>query len=188
MFTHKGTVTLTTPRLFLRRFRPDDAQAMYDNWATDENVTRYLSWNVHESAAATSELLAKWIAEYDNAETYHWVIEIDGVIVGTVNLHAISNVHARCELGYCIGSKWWNKGIMSEAVAEVLRFAFEEINAHKVCALHDTENIGSGKVMQKNGMKQEGLLREHMVRKDGTRGDTAYYAILKRAWPPAKRP
>ena len=182
MLTHTGTVTLTTPRLILRRFRLDDAQAIYDNWGTDENVTKYLTGSVHESVSATGERLTKWIADYDHPETYHWAIEIDGVIVGKITLHMIDNWSERCELGYCIGSKWWNRGIMTEAVAGVLRFAFEELNAHKICAQYDTENIGSGKVMLKNGMKPEGVLREHCVRKDGTRGDMACYAILKGAW------
>ena len=182
MLTHKGTVPLTTPRLVLRRLTVDDAQAMYDNWATDENTTKYLIWDVHESIEATRELLTKWVPEYDKAEYYHWVIQYDGTIVGTINFHAIANKEEHIELGYCIGSKWWNKGIVTEAVSALLQFAFEELNANKVCALHDTENISSGRVMQKNGMKQEGLLREHKLRRDGTRGDLACYAILKREW------
>ena len=182
MLTHKGTVTLTTPRLILRRFTADDAQPMYDNWATDERVPKYLSWEVHASVEFTKTLLAGWIAEYDNPETYHWVIEFEGTPVGTINLHSISTRDERCEFGYSLGSKWWNKGIMTEAAGAVIRFAFEELNANKVYALHDVENIGSGRVMQKNSMTQDGLLREHNVQKDGTRGDVAYYSILKREW------
>ena len=71
---------------------------------------------------------------------------------------------------------------MTEAVGAVIRFVFSELNANKICAMHDTANIGSGKVMVNNGMKQEGLLREHKIRKDGTRGDMACYAILKSEW------
>ena len=186
MLTHKGTLTLTTSRLILRRLTADDAQNMYDNWATDEKVAKYLSWDIHESAEATKELLTKWVAEYEKPEYYHWVIEFNGTIIGTTNFHAVSNKDEHCEIGYCIGSKWWNKGIVTEAVAEIIRFAFEELNANKVCALHDTDNIASGKVMQKNGMKQEGLLREHKMRKDGTRGDLACYSILEDEWRASK--
>ena len=182
MLTHKGTITLTTPRLVLRRLTVDDAQAMYDNWATDEKVPKYLSWNVHESVEFTRELLTKWVSEYDNPKYYRWVIEFADTIIGTINLHDIQDNAECCELGYCIGSKWWNMGIVTEAAGAVVRFTFDELGANRVCALHDTENVGSGKVMQKNGMKQEGLLREHKMRKDGTRGDLAYYAILKKDW------
>lgn len=179
MLTHKGTVELTTPRLLLRRLTIDDAQAMYENWASDEKAPKFMSWEPHKSIEETKEILATWIAEYEKTEYYHWAIEVGGTIVGTVGLHAVSDKHERGELGYCIGSKWWNQGIVTEAVGAVIRFMFTECNANKICALHDIENPGSGRVMQKNGMRQEGLLREHHVRKDGSRGDLAYYAILK---------
>ena len=182
MLTHKGTVTLTTPRLVLRRLTVDDAQAMYDNWATDERVTKFLSWDLHESVDATRALLTTWAAEYDKPEYYHWVIGFEDTIVGTINFHALDDRGEKCELGYCIGSKWWNKGIVTEAAAEVIRFAFEELGMNKISALYDTENPGSGRVMEKNGMTREGLLREHSMRKDGTRGDMAWYSILKREW------
>ena len=184
MLTHKGTVTLTTPRLILRRFTEDDAEAMFSNWATDEKVTKYLSWSVHESVDATRELLAKWVADYENPETYHWVIEYGGTIIGSMNLHAIGNKAERCELGYCIGSRWWGLGLVTEAAGEVIRFAFEEAGFYRIAALHDTENIGSGRVMLKNGMKQEGVFREYSMRKDGTRGDIACWAVLRKEWQP----
>ena len=182
MLTHRGTVTLKTPRLVLRRLTVDDAQNMYNNWATDEKVTKYLAWEPYTDIEKLREFIAKCVSEYDNPKCYHWVIECSGAIVGTINLHDIQDKPERCELGYCIGSKWWNQGIVTEAVGAVIRFSFEELNANKVCALHDTENIGSGRVMQKNGMKWEGVLREHKLRKDGTRGDLACYAILKSEW------
>jgi len=107
---------------------------MFANWATDEKVTKYLAWDIHESVEETTEILKKWVADYDNQETYHWVIAYDGTIIGTINLHNISSAHERCELGYCIGSIWWNRGIVTEAVGAVVRFAFDKLNAHKVHA------------------------------------------------------
>jgi len=181
MLNHKGTVRLITPRLVLRRFTVDDAQEMYDNWAADENVTKYLAWNVHESAEKTKEILTQWVDEYDSPEYYHWGIEYipDGnILIGGINLHAVSNKSWRAELGYNIGSKWWNKGIMSEAARAVLDFAFNEICFNKICALHDTENIGSGRVMQKIGMVREGHFIRHSRRKDGSWGDADHYSIL----------
>ena len=182
MLLHKGTITLTTPRLILRRFNLDDAPAMYDNWATDENVTKFLSWNIHESVEETKGLITKWIAEYDNPECYHWAIKYENNIIGAINLHAVSNKSWRAELGYGMGSRWWNKGIITEAVRAVLGFAFNEIGFNKICALYDTENVSSGKVMQKVGMVREGHFYKHTRRKDGTWGDTDFYSILKDNW------
>ena len=180
--THKGTVTLTTERLILRRFTEGDAQAMYDNWAADEKVPKFLAWNLHESVEFTRELLTQWVADYGNPECYHWVIGYEGTVIGSINLHAISNKSLRAELGYCVGSKWWNMGIMTEAARAVLSFAFSEVGMNKVCALHDTENVGSGRVMQKLGMIREGHFHKHSLRKDGAWGNTDFYGILKENW------
>ncbi|GEM_PF-6663323 len=62
MITNKGTQTIQTERLKLRRFTVDDAQAMFDNWANDPRVTRYLTWSPHESPEATKQLLERWCA------------------------------------------------------------------------------------------------------------------------------
>ena len=64
MLTHKGTVTLETPRLILRRAEPADAPAMFRNWATDPEVTKYLTWPPHGNIAITRSLLERWSAEY----------------------------------------------------------------------------------------------------------------------------
>ena len=185
MLTHKGTVTLTTDRLVLRRFEIDDAQAMYDNWTTDEKVTKFMTWDIHESVEKTRELLTQWVSQYENLEYYKWVIEYipeNNIIIGDINLHAVSNQSWRADLGYNIGSKWWNKGIMTEAAYAVVEYAFNEIGMNKICAAHDTENIGSGRVMQKIGMVLEGHFYKDSRRKDGSWRDTDWYGILKENW------
>jgi RimJ/RimL family protein N-acetyltransferase len=182
MLNHKGTAEIKTKRLLLRRFTVNDAQAMYDNWASDKLVVKYTSWDVHASPEATRELITGWISEYDKPEYYNWVIEFEGYVIGTINIHNISDNAQRCEIGYCIGSKFWNRGIVTEAALAITKFAFEEIGVNKVCAMHDIENIGSGCVMQKIGMTREGLLRQHSHRKDGSFGDLAFCGILKEEW------
>ena len=182
MLNHKGTVVLTTPRLTLRRLALDDARDMFDNWASDDRTSEYLSWETHKSVETTKEVLTRWIPEYDRLDYYHWVIQYGPDIIGTVNFFHVSDKDEKCEIGYCIGPKWWNIGVMTEAVGELFRFAFEDVNFYKIYAVHDIQNVGSGRVMQKNGMKQEGYLREHTRRRDGSRGDMIYYAVLGREW------
>lgn len=182
MLTHKGTVTLRTARLTLRRFILDDAQAVHDSYTSDEHVAKYHDMDAHMSVEDTSEMLIESIADYDNLQNYYWAVEYDGIIVGEINFFDIDNEQGKCEVGYTVGSKWWNHGIATEALAEVIRFAFAEVNLNKVFARTDPVNISSCKVMQKNNMKQEGLFREDKVRKDGTRRDTVFYAALKREW------
>lgn len=72
--THKGTVTLETDRLILRRFTLDDSDAMFKNWASDPEVAKYLGWYPHESPNATRELLTKWCENYKSPHVYNWAI------------------------------------------------------------------------------------------------------------------
>ena len=182
MLTHKGTVKLTTPRLLLRRFAPEDAQGVYDGYTSDALVSERHNLDAHASVEETRTMLAGWIAQYGDPRYYHWAIEHEGAVIGEINLFDVADGPERCELGYTIGSKWWNSGFATEAAAEVLRFAFEEVHFHRVYARHDPENAASGKVMRKIGMRQEGLFREHSVRQDGTKGDVAFYGILRSEW------
>ena len=178
MLTHKGTVPLTTQRLRLRRFRPEDAQAMYTNWASDPEVTRYLTWAPHVSPDATRELLEDWTAKYEDPTYYNWVIELDGAQIGNVSVVRFDERSLHAELGYCMGKRWWNKGIMTEAVREVTRFLFGEVGFHKLKIRHLVKNPGSGRVAQKCGFTREGILLEEYL-SDGEFMDIAVYGKLK---------
>ena len=81
-----------------------------------------------------------------------------------------------------MGSKWWNRGLMTEAVGMIIDFAFEHLGAHKVSAEYQEENVASGKVMMKNRMVFEGRLRSHLKNKDGSFSDLLYYGILRDEW------
>ena len=63
-----GTKRLETARLILRRFTLEDAQKMYENWAGDPEVTKFLTWPTHESAETSRQILKEWVAAYDNSE------------------------------------------------------------------------------------------------------------------------
>ena len=182
MAIHKGTAALKTRRLILRRFTLDDAQDVYDSYTSDELVSKWHNLDVQASVQDAQNMLSESIAKYVDPEYYHWAIEYDGRIVGEINFFDVENRNERCEVGYTVGSKWWNHGIATEALTEVIRFAFDEVHFHKVCAQCDAANVGSSRVMQKSGMKLEGLFREHNMRKDGTRNDTAHYATFSRDW------
>lgn len=78
MITNKGTQTIHTQRLILRKFAFDDAQAMFKNWESDERVTRFLTWRPHASIDVTKQLLEAWCAYYDEPNTYNWAMEYEG--------------------------------------------------------------------------------------------------------------
>ncbi len=182
--THCGTHLITTERLYLRRFTIADADAMYQNWACDDAVTKYLMWSTHQSPDTTRSLLADWVKRYANDNYYHWAIvlrengaEPIGDIAVVAQDEAVSMVH----IGYCIGQKWWHRGITSEALAAVIDYLFEKAGAARIEARHDPRNPHSGAVMQKCGMRYEGTLRRADWNNQGI-CDACYYGLLREEW------
>ena len=85
---HLGTVVLETTRLKLRRFTIEDAEGMYRNWASEDEVTKFLTWPTHANVDVTRELLSNWIKEYQNKNYYNWVMELKetGEIIGNISV------------------------------------------------------------------------------------------------------
>jgi len=180
MLTHKGTTELKSERITLRRFVLSDAKSMYKNYATDERVTRFLTWTPYTSVEDVESFIQSVIEEYERPDTYHWVIDVDGEVIGSISTTSIDEKNCSCEVGYCIAYDYWNKGITSEALGLIMKFLFEEVSMNRIMAKHDVENPASGRVMQKCGMAYEGRLREHYKRHDGTFSDSLVYGILKK--------
>lgn len=84
-------------------------------------------------------------------------------------------------IGYCIGSKWWHNGITSEAFNRIIPFLFNEVGANRIESMHDPDNIHSGDVMKKCGLKYEGTLRKADYSNRGV-VDASIYSILKSEW------
>ena len=183
MLTHKGTQTIKTPRLTLRRFTIDDARAMYDNWAGDEAVTKFLTWPPHGCPEISQLILEDWVDGYEKPDFYQWAIVPNelGQPIGSISGVEIDERIERAHIGYCIGRQWWNKGYTSEALAAVIDFFFREVNARRVDARHDSRNGASGAVMRKCGMKHEGTLRGSGWSNSGW-GDMEWYGILRDEW------
>lgn len=177
-----GTQTLRTPRLTLRRFTMEDVDPMFDNWANDDAVTRYLMWDSHGDREVTRVLLETWVAQYAEDGVYNWAIEYEGAAIGGISVVSGSEKDEWAEIGYCMGKAWWGQGLMTEALQAVLRFLFEQVQLHRVYLRHDAENIGSGRVMLKNGLVHEGTLRKHHKRKDGSFADMCLYGLLRDEW------
>ncbi|MDR1060126.1 MAG: GNAT family N-acetyltransferase, partial [Clostridiales bacterium] len=86
---HKGTATLETERLTLRRFAPGDAGAMFRNWASDPDVTEFLTWPPHASVAASAQILSEWAAGYARPDCYNWAIALrqgGGEPIGSISV------------------------------------------------------------------------------------------------------
>ena len=177
---HLGTKYIETKRLILRRFTLEDAGAMFRNWASDEEVTRFLTWPPHSSEEVSRTILEEWIASYQNDRFYQWAIvpKENGEPVGSISVVGMNENVDMVHIGYCIGRPWWHQGITSEALKAIIDFFFEQVGANRVESRHDPNNPHSGMVMQKCGMKYEGTLRSADRSNQGL-CDASYYGILK---------
>lgn len=178
MVNHKGTQVLTTKRLKLRPFTPDDAPAMFANWASNPEVTKYLTWPTHQSVEVSQWVCNDWVSHYREADYYQWAIVYDGRPIGSIAVVNHNDRVGKAEVGYCIGCSWWHMGIVSEALKAVMDFLFDEVGYNRLEARHDPRNPHSGNVMKKCGMKYEGTLRQSDLNNQGV-CDACWYALLK---------
>lgn len=178
---HCGTQRLETARLILRRYVNADAAAMYKNWASDKEVTKFLTWPAHSSQEISRSVIEDWVNRYSNERYYHWAIVLKDngeEPIGDIAVVNIKENISMTHIGYCIGRNWWHKGITSEALKAVMEFLFDVVDAKRIEARHDPRNANSGKVMEKCGMKYEGTLRSSDWNNQGI-CDACYYALLK---------
>ncbi|MDF2631895.1 MAG: GCN5-related N-acetyltransferase [Caproiciproducens sp.] len=178
-----GTQEIVTERLILRQFTVDDAKDMYENWAKDSEVTKYLRWPPHTNVDVSRGLLRQWAASYTGLSYYSWAIVLreNNMAIGSIGIMAVGETDESGEIGYCMGKNWWGKGFMTEALKAILRFSFEEVGFNRLEASHSVNNPASGRVMQKAGMKFEGIARQKYKANLGFQ-DCKIYSILKQEY------
>ena len=177
--THLGTTRLETERLVLRRFVKSDVKDVFDNWSSDPEVTKFLSWQPHRRRHEARGLVKKRLRGYRRSDYYSWAMELKetGQVIGTIGPVRQQEDIRSVEIGYAMGRAWWNRGYMSEALGRIIQFFFAEVGLNRVAAHHDPRNPGSGRVMQKAGMRYEGTQRQNGTNNQGL-CDDACYAIL----------
>lgn len=180
---HKGTQTIETPRLILRMAQVTDAEPMFRNWASDPEVTKFLTWPTYQSIDSAYYILDIWTKEYEKQDFYQWMIELKEIEepIGSISVTEHRDDIASAEIGYCIGQAWWHKGIMTEALGAVIDFLFKEVRMNRIEAKHDVNNPHSGCVMEKCGMKYEGTSRAAGRNNQGV-CDIAQYAMIRKDW------
>ena len=152
--TQIGTRYIETDRLILRRFERPDALAMFENWANDGEVTRFLTWPAHTDVSVTEGILSEWVPQYEDPAYYNWAIvlkENGPQPVGNISVVRWEQEGQVPIVGYCLGRRWWHQGIMTEALGAVISFLFEQVDVGRVETYHDPNNPHSGGVMRKTG-------------------------------------
>ena len=117
-------LTLETDRLILRPFNENDAESMFNNWANDEEVTKYVTWNTHKSIDETKQVLAFWVNQYEKEERINFAIvyKENNKLIGGIDV--VGYLEGIPVLGYVIARKYWGKGIATEATKKVIELLF----------------------------------------------------------------
>jgi RimJ/RimL family protein N-acetyltransferase len=154
--------TFRTARLVLRPIGHGDDAAIFDGYARDAEVTRFLTWRPHGCRGDTDAYIDRCLAaSADVSRTYVITDRADGAVRGAFDLRRA--VPFRLEVGCVLARAWWRQGLMTEALAEVADWALGQPSVFRIAAVCDVENIGSARVMEKAGLVREGVLRRWMM-------------------------
>jgi ribosomal-protein-alanine N-acetyltransferase len=155
---------LTTDRLLLRPLEAGDFRAVHA-YASDPEVVRFMDWGPN-TLDDTTAFLERMITSVNASPRTQYPLAIEPAgepLAGVVELQIDSAEHRRADIGYVLGRAAWGKGYASEAAAAMLRFGFGELGLHKISATCDPDNLGSARVLEKIGMRREGVLRDHFL-------------------------
>ena len=155
---------IQTERLLLRRIKMADAHDMYD-YASRPEVTRYLLWYEHPDLSYTKRYIAYVDTQYRAGEFYDFaIIERESKkMIGTCGFTRLDGENSTGEVGYVLHPSFWGKGYATEAVEAIIRFGFEKLGLHRIEGRYMENNVASRRVMEKCGMRLEGVYHDFMV-------------------------
>ncbi len=138
---------LETKSLLFRAFKETDSKDVFE-YSKDEEVVKYLTWNVHHSIENTLETITTYLMK---PGIYAIVLKTIGKVIGCIDIRLIDENKAT--FGYVLNKKFWNKGYMSEALSFFIDYLFQECNVDEIIGKCEVENIASATVMKKCNMK-----------------------------------
>jgi [ribosomal protein S5]-alanine N-acetyltransferase len=169
---------LETSRLLMRKVTFKDLKDMYA-YTSSQEVTKYVPFPPHKTLEDTRKFIDYILEQYQINKKLLWGIQLKETqkFIGTIEFVTFESAHNKAEIAYVLSEDYWEKGIMSEAATEVIKFGFQTLNLTRIQARTFKENIGSQKVLEKVGMTFEGTLRKSMFLK-GKYQDINIYSIL----------
>ncbi|HXX65368.1 MAG TPA: GNAT family N-acetyltransferase [Bacteroidota bacterium] len=173
---------ILTSRLLLRKAQMKDAPAIFQEYAQDAEVTRYLTWKPDRTLTEVEEFLGRCIEHWRRGSSFTWAITLRdssalvGMIEGRIDAYMIN-------VGYVLGRAHWNRGYATEAVKAICQWAEGEAEVFRIWAVCAVDNPASARVLEKAGMTREGILHRWAVMPNisGTPQDCYCYARIKEA-------
>lgn len=172
--------TLRTDRLILRKFRKADLDDFF-SYAQNPNVGPNAGWKPHKNKGEAAVILDHFVK---GDEVWAITLKKNGKVVGSIGLHKdeMRTTPRVKMLGYVLAEEFWGQGIMTEAVAEVIRYGFEELKLMLISVAHYSHNLRSQRVIEKSGFRYEGTLRYSREIFDGSVQDLLCYSLAKNEW------
>lgn len=154
--------TVETSRLRLRRPRAEDAKAIFEAYAQDPAVTRYLVWRPHASLQVTREFIDQCQERWNAASAFPYVLtrKSQGQAIGMLEVRPD---RSKAAVGYVLAPAWWGQGFMPEAVKEIVRLILADPSMYRVEAFCDVENAASARTLEKAGMRREGVMQRYII-------------------------
>ena len=174
-----STKKIETDRLILRQVAIEDLDDLFNNWASDVNTTKFLTFKNHDSKEETMKFINSWINKYEHGGL-EWAVELkeNHQVVGMIS--ADKTYKYKCvEIGYSLSSKYWNQGLITEALNEVIKYLLDECEFNIVEAIIPSNNIGSIKVAKKCGLTLEATLKNRYKDKENNIQDLLIYSMFK---------
>ena len=174
---------LKTEHLLLRPLEIDDVELI---WAdiTNPEISRYMAWEAHTEKSQTLNFIKAEIERRESGRGITWAIMMNGEFCGIVSLIGVIRTHRaltynKAELAYWLSGNYRGKGIMTEAANHVLKFAFNDLELHKICVSHFSENEASEKLIKRLGFRFVGEQVEE-YQKDGIWHNQKNYELIKK--------
>lgn len=154
--------TLETDRLLLRLPIIHDADAIFEAYAQDKEVTKFLIWRPHQNVITTRKFIHRCVRSWNEETAFPWIIvrKNDNKLVGMLELRVEG---FRADLGYVVAREFWGLGYTTEVTKSVVEWALAQENIYRVWATCDIENLASVRVLEKAGMQREGILRRYII-------------------------
>ena len=153
---------IETARLLLRKPRPEDAKVIFDEYAQDPAVTRYMMWRPHTSVTTTEAFVASSIELWGMDSAFLYIItgRPDGDLLGAIDIRPRP---PRADIGYVLARRHWGHGLGPEAIGAIVIAALSMPEIFRVEATCDVENVASARALEKAGLSREGLLRRYII-------------------------
>lgn len=148
------TPGLETDRLFLREIHSDDVDAIFNCWMQDENVSRYMWWKASKEINEAKKFVEFELGNLENDQWNRWMIILKSTkeLIGTC-LIFFNDEEGHWDISYNLGTRYWGKGYMTEAMRTVVKYAVEKMQITEIITSYAVENHFSGRVLQKLGFQ-----------------------------------